>query len=130
MKASRIIIMAVGIALFIFMIAPFASAQSVWLKGKISLKGFSINENLDEVTSKGAGALELYVNIVDSTDDLTVTTCAKNEATGADDDWKLAVRTLPKDTTYGDCHEQMAGSGISGAILLSHLHLAPKKKIS
>ena len=130
MKASRIIIMAVGIALFIFMIAPFASAQSVWLKGKISLKGFSINENLNEVTSKGAGALELYVNIVDSTDDFTVTTCAKNEATGADDDWKLAVRTLPRILRMETVTTQMAGSGISGAILLSHLHLAPKKKIS
>ena len=96
MKMSRILITIIGIALFIFMIAPFASAQSVWLKGKISLKGYNIDENLNDIKGKGSGALGLYVNIVENTDDFTVTTCAKNETTVTDDDWILATRTLPK----------------------------------
>jgi hypothetical protein len=106
MKASRIIIMAVGIALFIFMIAPFTSAQSVWLKGKISLKGYNIDDNLNEITGKGSGALSLYVNIVENTDDFTVTTCSKNETTVTDDDWILVTRNLPKTKVWGGCDDQ------------------------
>lgn len=78
MKVARIGFMALGIALFMFVVVPVVSAQPYfvgeWFKGKVSFKGYDITNDL----TKDSGSSPIYVNFVQGTDVITVTTCIQD----------------------------------------------------
>jgi len=95
MNVSRIGFMVLGIAVLMFVIAPYASAQAiegVWFKGKVSLKGYEIADIDGTVVGKDSGKGTIYVNIVHDTDVITVTTCTEDRVT--DNQWHLADPTV------------------------------------
>lgn len=101
MKATRISTIILGIAIFLFMIAPFASAQTAitdqWFMGKASIKGFEING--EDIVGKVKGGGTLYTHIVAGVDQYTVTTCAEDFY--ADDTWYTLNNTITTDNIYG-----------------------------
>jgi hypothetical protein len=107
MKTARIGFMVLGIALLMFVIAPYASAQAVtgeWFKGKASLKGYEISST-GAILGKDGGGTTIYVNIVEDTTAYTVTTCVQDRL---DDTWQLGQpNAISKEDIYGDLNSGM-----------------------
>jgi hypothetical protein len=80
MKTARIGFMALGIVLLMFVVVPLASAQPYfvgeWFKGKVSFKGYDITDDL----TKDSGSSPIYVNFVQGTEVITVTTCTQDRS--------------------------------------------------
>jgi hypothetical protein len=111
MKTARIGFMVLGIALLMFVIVTYASAQAVtgeWFKGKVSIKGYEIS-GAGAIMGKAGGGATIYVNIVDSiaTGSYTVTTCVPDR--DAKDVWHLGTPTSisKEDSIYGDVNSNM-----------------------
>ena len=102
MKTARIGCMVLGIALLMFVIAPYASAQpaiaGVWYKGTVSLKGHEIGSQTN-IEGKDSGKGKMYVNILRGVDEYTVTTCV--EDTRIDDVWNRTTTAIADDYVYG-----------------------------
>ncbi|MBP1746814.1 MAG: hypothetical protein H6Q54_1429 [Deltaproteobacteria bacterium] len=102
MKAARIGFMVLGIVFFMFVIAPYASAQpaiaGLWYKGTASLKGYEIGSQTN-ILGKDSGKGSMYVNIVADTGAYTVTTCLEDMNT--DDIWYLSSTSISTDDVYG-----------------------------
>jgi len=107
MKAARIGFVVVAVGLIMFVFAPYASSQVTgeWFKGKASIKGYEIS-GTGALLGKAGGSGTIYVNIVESTDAYTMTTCI--EDVDAKDVWHLGEPTaIPKDQIYGDVNSNM-----------------------
>lgn len=102
MKVAKVGLMVIGIAFFMFVIAPYASAQpaiaGLWYKGTASLKGYAIG-GMDDVMGKDSDKGGMYVNIVADTGAYTVTTCLEDLDT--DNLWHLTSTSILTDDIYG-----------------------------
>jgi hypothetical protein len=102
MKTTRIVLMVLGIALLMFVIAPVASAQpaiaGLWYKGTASLKGYEIGSQTN-ILGKDSGKGSVYVNIVADTGAYTVTTCLEDMET--DNVWHLSSSSIAEGDIYG-----------------------------
>jgi hypothetical protein len=116
MKTARIGCMVLGIALLMFVIAPYASAQAIfgeWFKGKVSIKGYEVDSDTGAVLSKDSGKGTIYVNIVHGTDVYTVTTCAEDRVT--DNVWILGEpSTISETNIYRDSDKLYIWDFVSG----------------
>jgi len=101
MKSVKIGIIVLGIALFVFMVAPIASAQTAitdqWFKGKATIKGFDISG--ENIVGKAKGGGTVYAHIVAGVDEYTVTTCV--EDFNVDDTWYTIDNTILASNIYG-----------------------------
>jgi hypothetical protein len=107
MKVARIGFMIVGIALLMFMVAPYASAQVTgeWFQGKASLKGYEISAGGD-IVGNAKGNTSIYVNIVEDTTAYTVTTCVEDR--DIKDVWYLGEpNQISKDDVFGNPSSDM-----------------------
>lgn len=102
MKNGRVVFIVLGIVFLMFVIVPYASAQGVWFKGKVSLKGYEMNHT-GPIVGRVNESSNIYINIVDDipNNQYVVTTCIEDrDVRGV---WHLWVpTTLPKDEVYGD----------------------------
>ena len=106
MKTARIGFMVLGVVFLMLVIAPYTSAQVTgeWFKGKLSAKGYEIS-GTGAIVGKTGGSWIIYVNIVDSTDVYTVTTCVEYGEKGV---WHLGEPApISKDNIYGDPNSDM-----------------------
>ncbi len=105
MKNARVVFIVFGIVLLIFVIAPYASAQGVWFKGKASMKGYEVSDT-GTIVGKANGNSTIYVNMVDNVDQYNVTTCIEDsEAKGV---WHLGTPSaISKVKIYGDPNSAM-----------------------
>ena len=117
MKIAKIGCMVLGVALLMFVIAPYASAQAVtgeWFKGKASLKGYEIS-GTGAIMGKAGGGTTIYVNIVEDTTAYTVTTCVQDRL---DDTWQLGLpNPISKDYIYGDLDSGMVWDFFSKSVM-------------
>lgn len=101
MKASRLSVIFLGIAIFVCMIAPIASAQTPitdqWFKGRVNIKGFEISG--EDIVGKASGGGTLYLHIVAGVDQYMVMTCA--EDFDMDESWHTLDNIIPTDAIYG-----------------------------
>lgn len=107
MKNARVVFIVFGIVLLMFVIAPYASAQGVWFKGKGSMKGYEI-DGAHAIVGKAGGSSNIYVNIVDDTlnNQYVVTTCIEDDVVKGV--WHLWVpTTIPTSSVYGDPNTAM-----------------------
>jgi hypothetical protein len=102
MRNARAVFIVFGIVVLMFVIAPYASAQGVWFKGKASLKGYEVS-GTNVIVGKVGGSSNIYVNIVDDTQNsqYVVTTCIEDRDVKRV--WHLwGSTTLSKSSVYGD----------------------------
>ncbi len=107
MKNGRVVFIVMGIALFMLVSAPYASAQGVWFKGKASMKGYKVSDT-GAIEGKAGGGITFYVNIADDTlnSQYLVTTCIEDP--DLNDVWHLGVTTgISYLTVYGDPNTAM-----------------------
>jgi len=102
MKTARIGCMVLGIALLMFVIAPYASAQAIaglWYKGTASFKGYDIGSSPTNILGKDKEKGKMYVNIVTGVEGYDVTTCLEDLNT--DNLWHLTTSFIPDGDIYG-----------------------------
>ena len=109
MKNGRVIFIVLGIALLMFVIAPYASAQSItgWYQGRASMRGYEVS-GTGTIMGTAGGSAPIYVNIADDTlsSQYVVTTCIEDsDVKGV---WHSSVPSvIPKSSVYGDPNTAM-----------------------
>ena len=77
MKATKISMMVLGVVFLMFVIIPNVSAQD-FFKGKVSLKGYEIENGGATLLDKVSGAATAYFKIEAGAGQYTVTTCLED----------------------------------------------------
>jgi len=103
MKNARVVLILLGIAFLMFVITPYASAQSVagWFQGRASMRGYEVS-GTGTIMGSASGSAPIYVNIADDTlnNRYLVTTCVEDSA--VEGLWHWVPSVIPKSSVYGD----------------------------
>jgi hypothetical protein len=112
MKGTKIVGMVLAVAVMIFMIAPFASAQTnanilndKWFKVKLGLKGYVLDTDEETVLSKGSGSDTTYLHLSYAAPNFTVTTCMQDDLNGTL--WHKNSATISTGDIYGATYPQI-----------------------